>query len=709
MNPYTKYSKEELESMIAEKESKNNPYDNYSKEELRSMISKREGLGERSLGMSAARQAARVGRSAATGIAGLADIPNLAALGLHAAGLKERPTFYKPLGERTQEWIDEKTHGQLKPENKFEEYMDVGGESVAPLLLAPFTGGTSLAATGARNVAKATGNKIASKVASKLGKTNPYAFTGANASGSLGASAGSKYYIDNTDKPGVIGSLVAGSIGGSGGRRLYNSPKTLLSPGDSVSRFVAKTSKFNPEKYKNLKDLGIESSLSDVSDGRMSRRIENILSHAPGGSDVMEKFYDAKNNSLAHNVGLRSSEHAKHLSANPNHYLAKKGAEGFKEDISRKYAEKEKIFAPFEEAQRVGEIPVDVTDINEKLGRASRGLSRNAKNTYFNKTPEGEMQKSLTRLNRKDAALDPKMSNEVHINYADLDLLRNNATKAKEAAKSGTQESRQYSDIAHSLSGKRHQHIEKHGTPEQIQASKEARNLYWNYASKKGENLKEKVYSLIDADSDKSAFNKVTQNEKYTKVVYDGLPKADKKEFTQTLLSSLGRSGDSFNINTLHSKWNKLTKPVREEVLSNMGKQNRKRFEKTLDFIGKNKEDIAKTANTSHTAHATKNIEMLSKVGSGVASLATLNPIPLAAVFSGIGATNLGAKAMTNKRLLERMYKTSEKDKLNPRESMKNKTLSTLNKASVQANQQEKERDKKRRIIDVGKRKVFYE
>ena len=71
----------------------------------------------RGLGKSALRQAGRLGRSAATGIAGLADIPNLAALGLHSAGLKESPTFYEPIAGRVEKGIDTLTGGRLKPEN----------------------------------------------------------------------------------------------------------------------------------------------------------------------------------------------------------------------------------------------------------------------------------------------------------------------------------------------------------------------------------------------------------------------------------------------------------------------------------------------------------------------------------------------------------------------------------------------------------------
>ena len=722
---YDSLSEKELEALIASKKRQNalNSYDDMSEEELESKINqrKKELSGDfvkegRTWGESLARQGARVGRSAATGIAGLADLPNLAAVGLNYAGLKETPTFYKPFGERTQEWIDEKTHGRLKPENKAEEYMDVAGESVAPLLLAPFTGGASLTATGARGVAKATGSKAASKVASTLGKTNPYTLTGANASGSLGAAAGSKYYTDTNDNPHILGALAAGAFGGSAGRRAYNAKNLVMSPINTSVKVTSKAAKFSPEKYEQLRELGLPVSMSDVSNGKMSRRIESVLSHSPGGSGVFEKFYDKKNNALARNLGLESNENAKLLSANPSHHLAKEGAAGYKKKIYKEYEDKKKIFAPFEEEQLISRAPVDVSDIKNKLSHESRGLATAEERRLFGETPHGEVTKTIRDLGRsKDGtsykALHGKddLSSPDTVSYGALELLRKKATKQKEAAKSGTEESRQYSDIANMLSGKRHQHIETYGTPEQAKASKEAKHLYWNYASKNGENLKKRVYGLLDSDSDKSAFNKVTQNEKYTKVVYDGLSKKDKKEFTGTLLSSLGKKGDGFSVNSLHSKWNKLTKPVRDEILSNMSENDRKKLEKTLDFIGKNKEEISKTANTSNTAHTTKNIEMMAKGLSGVASLVTLNPIPLASVFGATYASNLASKAMTNPKILERMYKISQKEKGLPKETWKSKALATSSKAAVQANQQEKDRQKKTRIIDLGKNKVVYE
>src|SRR5271154_2952138 len=59
----------------------------------------------RSFGKSALRQVGRLARAGATGIAGLADIPNLASLGLHAAGLKEDPNFYEPIAGKVQNVI----------------------------------------------------------------------------------------------------------------------------------------------------------------------------------------------------------------------------------------------------------------------------------------------------------------------------------------------------------------------------------------------------------------------------------------------------------------------------------------------------------------------------------------------------------------------------------------------------------------------------
>jgi hypothetical protein len=78
---------------------------------------------ESSFGEETLRQLGRTGRGVATGIAGLADIPNLAAMGLHAAGLKEDPLFYEPVAQRVQEKIDEIIKNESKRQIVFDQFL----------------------------------------------------------------------------------------------------------------------------------------------------------------------------------------------------------------------------------------------------------------------------------------------------------------------------------------------------------------------------------------------------------------------------------------------------------------------------------------------------------------------------------------------------------------------------------------------------------
>ena len=211
----------------------------------------------RSFGEAALRQAGRLGRAAATGIAGLADIPNLAAMGLNAAGLKESPTFYDPIGSSVQEGIDTLTGGSLKPENKAEEYMDIISEGLAPMALAPLTGGASLTATAAKGLAK-TGAKIPTKLA-QVG-ANAYKPTAANIAQSAGASSALKAYLDEGGDPNLLGPILASMAGGAAGRGALatarNVPK-LKNPLNASAELVGKATKFSPEKYAQNVDIGL--------------------------------------------------------------------------------------------------------------------------------------------------------------------------------------------------------------------------------------------------------------------------------------------------------------------------------------------------------------------------------------------------------------------------------------------------------------------
>src|SRR5262249_13601317 len=157
------------------------------------------------------RQVGRTGRLAATGLSSLADIPNLGALAAHAAGLKETPTFYEPISGRVQNYIDELTKGKLKPRNKAEEWMDTIGEALAPLALSPVTGGASLTALGAKQLAKAGAKGATKKASEKLASmgANTYKFSPSNVLGTAGSASALKTYMDYAEDPNVAGSLAA--------------------------------------------------------------------------------------------------------------------------------------------------------------------------------------------------------------------------------------------------------------------------------------------------------------------------------------------------------------------------------------------------------------------------------------------------------------------------------------------------------------------
>lgn len=632
---------------------------------------------DRGIGKSLLRQVGRIGRAGATGIAGIADIPNLAALGLHAAGLKETPTFYKPIGSRVQESIDTMTGGTLKPENKAEEYMDIIGEGLAPLALAPVTGGASLTGAAAKGLGKAaTGipGRALQKVA-KMG-SNPYKLSAANVAGSAGSSAALKAYLDEGGDPNLIGPLLASMAGGAAGRAALR----LKNPLNAAAEGVGRVTGFSPEKYAQNIELGLPVTPANVSTGKLPGYVEMISTKMPGSMGPLEDFYKKREAAIARNLGVKAPEDLEHTVKNIPKYLAKEGAEGYHERASNIYEARGAKFKPREEQAIANQELIDISDIINKLKKEkSLHLTKDAKKR-FDKTKEGVLLKELKESmpvyemikDLRKQGYDKKTINKIlesqgisstekGIGLHDLNKLREKALQEsielKTPTGAGTLESKSAAERAHMLSEKRYEFMEKIGTPSEIHNASQARRFWAQYKDNKN-GMAKYVAKITGVDSDAGAFQKLLSNDpKFLRVARQGLNTQDKRSLATAVITDLGERQGRFNINTAHTGFSNLEDSVQKEFLKTLGnKATQNNFTNTMKLIGDNKRMMEQLANTSNTAHSNHIIDLMKRYGAAATAAATgyglVDLTGLAATYVGL---KLGAKAWTNQNFLRRM------------------------------------------------------
>lgn len=640
---------------------------------------------KRSLGKEALRQVGRLGRSAATGIAGIADIPNLAALGLHAAGVRKEPTFYEPVAGRVERAVTpslERLIGEnLSPENKIEEYGDIITEGLAPLALAPVTGGASLTGVGAKALASRGGTGLATKLAQKVAKagSNPYALTGSNVAGNVGSSAAIKAYLDEGGDPNLVGTLLAGMAGGAGARGALR----LRNPLNAVAEGVGRATGFSPEKYAQNVELGLPVTPATVSKSHLPGYVEMVAAKMPGSMGPLEDFYKTREAAIARNLGITNPEELEQAVRHIPKHLAKEGAEGYHGRAQKIYKKREEKFKPREEEALTNKELVDVSDIIENLEEKRKLSLTPAAQKRFDKSKEGILLKELKESMpaSEEMALADSMRKKGYpddvirqvvkedaskkgIGLHDLNELREKALHESLSLQTpmggGTPESRKAAMRSQMLSEKRHKFMEEIGTPHEIHNAREARKFWSQYKDEKN-GMSRYVEKITGSKNDAEAFKKlISSDPKYLNVARQGLSKESRPKLAEAIISELGERQGRFNLNTAYTGFSRLEEPVKQEflkTLSNKGSQ--KNFEGTMKFIGENKKMMEQLANTSNTAHSNHIIDLMKRYGAAATAAATgVGLMPLTGLVATYGGLKLGGKLWTNQNFLKRMNDT---------------------------------------------------
>lgn len=680
-------SDKELFDLYNNQQDDHNDLSNLSDEELFKLAGAEKPEIRRSAGKAALRQAGRVGRSLATGVASIGDIPNLAAMGLHAAGLKKTPEFYGSPSGYVQEKIDKLTSGKLRPENKAEEYMDIITEGAAPAIL---TGGAGLAGHGLRSAAKHLGKKLTSK----------------GAAANVGSSIGAKSYIDSSEDPSMLGVLASGIAGGRGASFLRN-------PRNATAYGLGKITGFSPEKYAQQKSLGLPMTPATVSNSSMPRYVELIGGKTPGSMGPLEKFHLAREEAIAKNLGISTSHDLEHAVSNPRKYLAKQGAEGYHERASKHYKKRGEKFESRTEQAIANKELADVSDIINKLEH-ERSLYVSPE-VGFDTTKHGKLLETLKKSSAKSPfeSLDQQGYSEANIDkllkgnlkgigYKDLDTLRENALQESIAAKTAlggsTPKSRAAMERHYLLSEARHKNMERIGTPVEAHNAREARKFWAKYRDKEN-GMSKYVEGITGTDNDAAAFSKLTGNDpNYLNVVRQGLPKNERPKLAEAIMGDAGERQGRFNVNTAHSKFTGWESPVKEELVKLYPtKSAQENFLGTMKYIGENKRVIEKLANTSNTAHSTEMINLIKKYGLATAGVATGAGVgaflPLAVTY---GASKLGAKMWTDQNFMKRMNDTIKAKTPRAQANHMDLLIKSIDSGAKQSTYQRKSDEKKK-------------
>jgi hypothetical protein len=639
---------------------------------------------ERSFGKSALRQAGRIGRAALTGVASIADIPNLPAMGLHAAGLKETPTFYEPIAGKVQQGIDTLTGGAFKAESTPEEYMDIIAEGLAPIVL---TRGASLLGNAPGAIGKSA--QALSKVGGKAG-FNP---TAANVAGSVGSSAALKSYLDQGGDPGIVGALLASTAGGAAGRGALK----LANPLNTAAETAGWATRFNPKEYAKQTKLGIPVSLGSVSKSEIPKWAELVGAKSLLTMQPIQKLHKSREKAIARNLGVSTPENLVHAVENVPVHLAKKGATGYYNRVENIYKKRNAQFEPRIKEAIKNKETTSVSDLIEKFKAKRENFVSEKAKLDFDKTPDGILLKKLEEYSptsqiQADADL---VRNELQamktpdgqpipqevinktvksnigevpvgdkrIGYEDLNLLREKALDESKTLKAplgeGTMQSAKASIRHGELSKQRQIFIEGIGTPKEVHNARQA-HKFWAKYKNEDHGMSKYVGHITGADNDVDAFKRLLDGDqpKYLSIARQGLDKVGREELGHSIIDELGKRQGSWNINTFHTNFLKKGKQWKQQAYRTAfpSKAAKENFTRTMDFVGHNKKIIEKFANTSNTTHTKQFINWGAQIGTATAAAVTgFGFYPLLAV--GLEAATLygGSKIWTSQKFLKRV------------------------------------------------------
>ncbi len=569
----------------------------FKKEARREMAKEKHGQGSEIL-----RHAARTGKNAAVGIASIADIPNLAALGLYASGLRDKPQFYGSKADKVADYIDEKTDDYTHPHSDKEEIADTSTQAMATI---PGLQAIGLASKAAK--LSKLGNGL-----QKVGAMKPSSLASAAAAGA----ASEKVSQDHPDKP--LMSFLASMGAGAGASGAINK--------------LGRAGKINKEALRAFTEADIPFGWGDIVQDRATQVNMMKLPTQLGAGKVMDKHTSGQRRGVKKGLGDIES---KALKEGKREATVVRGAENTllhkKAQHSRRYDKHREHLKQLPDTSielkhvhewldaQPPEIRAEILKGNSKTAKYARELLKMGE-----ESPDIDYSQPLDKiLNSVDSSKKPKMSYELHQRKTS-DIGKN--VQTDKAQKNYTE-----AELSH-LYGlmKKDQHdigdrLLKHVGKDAHENWRRMGGMYKDYVVEEAPHLNKMLenakktdsgrYSSVgrEYDINKNVMHDVKGEAKGIQFILDGLesPK-ERSGFVKSIMEQLGQRGGEFNYNVLQTEFDKLSSPAKKILLRGLGEEKDK-FKESLIAVRRLKK-VQGEGNPSGTAKHLSKRQILNSI-----------------------------------------------------------------------------------------------
>ncbi len=552
-------------------------------------------LGRSDLG----RHAARTAKSAVKGVAGLADIPNLAALGLYAAGLKKDPSFYKSISGRVGDKIDALTDNYTAPTSKKEKVYDAVIEALSTL---PGTQGLGLIAKGAGAAKVGKGLKNVGKLSAE------------NVAGAAGAGAASQIAANELpDSP--LAALAAGIAGGVGGAGSINA--------------LGRSGNLNKQALRAFKESGVPYGWGDIAKEKGTQAAMGRLPSRFGSQNVMKKHIESQMEGVKSGLG-HVAETA--LKEGKREATAVKGMEEFfgkeKAKHSRRYDKNR------EAIKQVPNTSVELNHVHEWLdslhpearndllkgnSKAKKYLNQilspeKASETIDYSLPLDELMAQVSKASKAEAPLEKARDYhflERKLRDIGADIKTDKAQKNYKEAELSHLYGLLKNDVDASLGPKIKTHAGEN-------AHKNWESLGDHYKEYSAQDVPHINALLGEATKDsKGRYHAVGKENEINKAMISDIKTGgrgfirllsgleshgERAALSKSILEQLGMRQGEFVPHVMQTNFSKLPHSSQKILLKSLGKEEAKTFEATLDVIKQSK-NIQKQSNPSGSAH----------------------------------------------------------------------------------------------------------
>jgi predicted phage tail protein len=472
-------------------------------------------------------------------------------------------------------------------------------------------------------------------------------------SGVAGAGA-SQVAAESGADPGTQAAAgLIGSVAPSGARYAAASgTKYLMRGGEQGRQQVA-------QNIQTFKDAGTTPSIGQATENARNRATESLLTRTPGAAGRMSAKGEQQAAELGQNIDRLATKLAPKSSGEQAGRAITKGISGEGGFVEQFKAKQESLYNELD--KHIGkQQPVDVTNTKNALAalNASINGAENVSKFFKNAKIQG-IEEALS----KDVALTGGT-----LPYEAVKKLR--TLVGREMADSGLMSDvprSKWTAVYGALSGDLETAAKQSGAD--ATAAFNRANNYTRVGMKRLEVLD----SVIDkAGGPESVFRAATSGTKEgattLRSVMQSLPPDAQKTVSATVLRRMGRAtsgkqddlGEKFSTETFLTSWNTMSPQAKAVLFDRYGKGFRQDMDAVAKVTSNLRQGSAVYRNPSGTGQA------VAQTSAGVAFLTSLftgNAHVAGAIAGGVGAANLGARYMTNPRVVAWLAKSTRAPK----------------------------------------------